>query len=541
MRCPIRVVPLGLLLLALPAQEAPANVSGGELLPEQACFDVRHYELKLRVDPAQQSIAGTLRMRAQLLKKSDKLVLDLDPALTATAVRVDKAASAFEHKDGRLWITPKLQPKEGRLFEVAVDYGGKPRVAKNPPWDGGFTWSKTAAGQPWIATSCQGEGADLWWPCKDQPGDEPDGFDLWIAVPKGLFVASNGVLVDFDQAAADVDTFHWRTQMPINNYGVALNIAPYKVISDSYTSVDGTEVPVQMFVLPEHEERGKAFLPQFKDHVRVFEQLLGPYPWRKEKYGVVETPHLGMEHQTILAYGNGFRDGDKDYDWLHNHELAHEWWGNLITCRDWKDMWLHEGFGSYMQPLYLERHAGVDAYRKEMQTQLQRIRNRRAVAPKEHKTSREIDEDTDIYFKGSWVLHTLRWQLGDEKFFLCLRRFLYPDPQSERSTDGSAARFVDTDEFVQLVNRIAGSDLSWFFELYLRQPRLPQLVVEQQGDRLHLAWKTPNDLPFALAVPLRVGEQMRRVEMPAGKAEVELGGQPYAIDPEQRLLMLRPR
>lgn len=527
------------------AQEPPLNVSGGELLPEQACYDVQHYDLSLRIDPAAKTIAGTLELQAKLLKKTEQLVLDLDPALKVEAVRVDLVSSPFEHKDGRIWIKPKLVPKEGRTFKVAIDYGGKPRVAPNPPWNGGFTWSQTPDGKPWIATSCQDEGADLWWPCKDQPMDKPDGVDLHITVPKGLIVASNGVLKSVDQTAKDVDTWHWHEGMPISNYCVALNIAPYAIVSETYESIDGTEVPVQMFVLPEHEAVAKKFLPQFLDHVKVFEQILGPYPWRSEKYGVAETPHLGMEHQSIIAYGNGFRDDAVDYDWLHNHELSHEWFGNLITCSDWKDMWLHEGFGSYMQPLYLERHRGEEAYRREMQVQLRNVNNRSPVAPREHRNSREIyfggGGGNDIYFKGSWVLHTLRWQLGDEPFFTCLKRFCYPTEASLKATDGSQARFVDTDEFVELCSDLAGSDMAWFFEVYVRQPHLPKLLSEVKDGVLELQWQAPRDLPFPLAVPLRVGTELRRVEMPGGKATVKLDGQEFAIDPEQRLLMQRPR
>ncbi|GAB4163352.1 MAG: M1 family metallopeptidase [Planctomycetota bacterium] len=490
------------------------NVSGGDMPQEESCYDVLHYDLTLAVDPSAQSIAGTLEMRAVLLEPSEKIVLDLDSALKASAIRVDRAVCEFVQKDGRLTITPKIPIKSGREFVVSVDYGGKPRVAPNPPWNGGFTWSKTQDGKPWIATSCQGEGADLWWPCKDQPSDKPNGIDLHISVPKGLVVASNGVLVGIDQGERDV--WNWRESMPISNYCVALNIAPYEVITDEYQSVDGTKVPLEMFVLPEHAAAAKAFLPQFLDHVRVFEQILGPYPWRKEKYGVAETPHLGMEHQTIIAYGNGFREGSKDYDWLHNHELAHEWWGNLVTCRDWKDMWIHEGFGTYMQPLYLERHSGKEAYRREMQRA--KTLNRVPVAPREHKNSQEIHfgggGGNDIYFKGSWILHTLRWHMGDEKFFRCFRRFCYPTEESEKLTDGSQVRLVDTEDFVRLSSEIAGEDLAWFFEVYVRQPHLPRLEATEEAGSLHLAWKTPRSLPFPLPVPVRIGTDLRRIDMP---------------------------
>ena len=516
------------------------NASGGRLIDEEACYDVQHYDLTLRVDPEAKTIAGTLTMRAAAVADCPRIALDLDDALRAEAIAVDGAAAKFAQRDGRLWIEPPTAPATGAEFEVAVTYGGAPRVAPHPPWEGGFTWAKTQAGQPWIATSCQGEGADLWWPCKDHPSDKPQGVDLHITVPAGLIVASNGTLQGESDAAGGGRTFHWHVASPISNYCVALNIAPYEVISDTYTCVDGTETPVRFFALPEHAERAKRILPQFLDHLRAFEEILGPYPFRGEKYGVAETPHLGMEHQTIIAYGNHYTD--MSYDWLHNHELSHEWWGNLVTCNDWRDMWIHEGFGTYMQALYLEKRRGRSAYDAEMRRQAHFV-NRIAVAPRQSMDSRQIYFDNggsnDIYAKGAWVLHTLRWLLGDERFFACLRKFCYPTEAAAKATDGSQVRLVCTDDFVKTCNEVAGEDLAWFFEVYVRQPRLPGLREEVRDGALHLDWEVPQGLSFSLPVPVVVGDQPRRVEMPGGHGQVELGGADYEVDPEARVLMQR--
>ncbi len=534
-------------LAALPAQDepgaVPGNVSGGPLIAEQACFDVRHYDLTLKVDPAQRTIGGTLRMRAVPTASCARIALDLDVALTASAIRVDGAPAAFEHTAGRLWITPTTAP--AAEFTVEVDYGGAPHVAKRPPWDGGFTWAKVGKGDaaaPWIATSCQGEGADLWWPCKDHPSDKPDGFDLHITVPAGLVVASNGVQQGKARTHDGWSTFDWRVTSPISNYCIALNIAPYVVIEDTFQSIDGTKVPVQFFALPNNEAKARRILPQFLDHVRCFEELLGPYPFRHEKYGIAETPHLGMEHQTIIAYGNRYLD--MKYDWLHNHELAHEWWGNLVTCRDWKDMWIHEGFGTYMQPLYLERRRGRDAYFVELKKNA-RFVNRMALAPRESKDSHQIYFENgggnDIYYKGAWVLHTLRWELGDEAFFSCLRRFCYPTAAAAKATDGSQVLLVDTDDFIALCNEVAGRDLGWFFAVYVRQPKLPRLSTATVDGVLQLRWEVPDGLPFPLAVPVQVGDRTVRVPMPDGKGELRVGSQAVEVDPETWLLQVPTR
>ena len=521
-------------------QQASRNVSGGPLRADQACYDVQHYTLTLRVEPSEKSIAGELQMRALATSAMPRFALDLDQALQVDGVKVDGQKVKFAHEGGRIAIEPAAQIAKGAEFLVAVQYGGQPRVAKRPPWTGGFTWSKTEAGQPWIATSCQGEGADLWWPCKDHPSDKPNSFDLICTIPAGLTLASNGTLQGEPITKDGKTTFHWRSASPIANYNVALNIAPYVELKDTFECIDGTKMPVTFYVLPASKRKAKRCMPAFLDHIKVFEQLLGPYPFRHEKYAIAETPHLGMEHQTIIAYGNGFRD--EQYDWLHNHELAHEWWGNLITCRDWKDMWLHEGFGTYMQPLYREIRFGAKAYSDEIHRH--RTMNRTALAPREVKDSAQIyfgGGSNDIYYKGSLVLHTLRWQLGEKKFFEALRRFAYPSEEVAAKTDGSQVRFVDTEDFVKLCSEIAGEDLSWWFEVYVRSAGLPRIGYRMADGVLHLQWLTPRNLPFSMPIPVTIGGTEYAVRMPGGKAEMKIGNAEYKIDPNGRLLTAKAR
>lgn len=530
-----------LLLGQVPAQDVHA--SGGELIPEQAAYDVQHYDLVLSVDPAKKAIDGTLTMRARVIADTERVALDLDGRLKVSKVENPAGAVEFEHKDGRIWITLPKPVRVGEEIEIAVSYGGTPRVAPRPPWDGGFTWSTSKGGHPWIATSCQGEGADLWWPCKDHPSDKPETMDLRITVPADLFCASNGTLQSDVVNRDKTRTLHWHIANPINNYCVALNIARYKVVEKTYKSVAGERVPVFFWVLPEHEKQGRRALPEFLEHLKFLEEICGPYPFRNEKYGVVETPHLGMEHQTCIAYGNRFRKAAFDYDWLHHHELSHEWWANLVTCRDWKDMWVHEGFGTYMQALYIERKHGDKAYRTHMASTRRELNNRRAVAPRETQDSKQIyflasgGHDNDIYQKGSWILHTLRWTLGDAVFFEFLRRMAYPDPAMEKVTDGSQVRFVDTEDVRAIAEKVSGQDLGWFFEVYLRQPALPELREERDGAQLTLSWHVPGDLVFPMPVPVAVGGKVRRVEMPDGKATVKVPRRAECeIDPNGWLL-----
>jgi aminopeptidase N len=559
------IATLVLVLLALAraaaAQQTDIYDSGGPLTPEQAAFDVVFYDLALRVDPAARSIAGTGTTVARIVTPTRRLVLDLDTLLAVSAVTQPGGAAGrplrWERRGGRLWIDLGSTRAPGEQVAVRVAYAGRPRVAPDAPWDGGFVWARTRAGQPWIATAVQGEGPDAWWPAKDHPSDEPDSMSIRVTVPAPLVVASNGRLRRVTPGAGGARTYEWFVSTPINAYAVALNIAPYRTVEGELESVAGGRFPVVFYVLPEDEARGRALFPQILDHLRFFERLLGPYPFRADKYGVAQTPHLGMEHQTIIAYGarfdNGAMTGGRDYgfDALHHHELAHEWWGNLVTNADWKDMWLHEGFGSYMQPLYMEQLRGKRGYHAYMADQRAGIANRAPVAPRASQTAGQIyfASGSDIYGKGAWFLHTLRWTVGDSAFFRSLRRMAYPDPALERVATGAQTRFATTDDFLRIAERESRRKLGWMFEVYLRQPALPRLVAERAGGVVRLRWEVPGGLPFPMPLEVEVDGRRRRVEMPGGRAELRVpAAARVVVDPdswvlraEQAPVVLAPR
>ncbi len=528
----------------------PQYDSGGILMPEQAAYDVTYYALNLAVSPSDSAISGTLEVQANILHPVDALVLDLDPRLEISGVQdladaSQPVALTFHRIDGKVWIALGTTRQPGSRVAARIAYSGKPRVAPNPPWDGGFTWSQTADGAPWIATSCQTIGADVWWPTKDHPSDEPDSMAVHITVPEPLVVASNGRLRNVTPLPDGQRRYEWFISNPINVYNVALNIAPYVVLEDTMTSVAGDDFPVQFFVLPEDEDKGRAFFPEILDHLAFYERLVGPYPFRSDKYGVAQTPHLGMEHQSIIAYGARFNNAamtrkDYGFDALHHHELAHEWWGNLVTNSDWRDMWIHEGFGSYMQALYIEELFGEESYHSFMADTRGGIRNQHPVAARESRSSQEI-YGGDIYVKGSWSLHTLRYVIGDEAFFTFLRRMAYPDPEMEQITDGSQTRFASTEDVLSLAESISGQSLDWFFEVYLRQPDLPHLMTVRDGDTLTLTWDVPNDLPFPMPVEVAIGDEVRRIDLSNGSAQVQVPEDiTPVIDPNHRILKADP-
>ncbi len=528
--------------------------SGGVLMAEQAAYDVQSYDLAVRPNIEEQSIAGVLTVKALIVKPIDKFVLDLDTPLTIESVELltngaNPVALKFERRESRIWIDFPMTVKKGKVAEVRVAYSGKPRVAPKPPWVGGFVWAKTADGSPWFATAVQNDGADLWFPCKDHPSDKPETTTLHFTVPEPLVAASNGKLQSVVKNADGTRTYNWFISQPISNYNIALNVAPYKLVEDSVKSITGETIPMQFYVLPEHFDKAQSLVDLTKKYNAFFEQYLGPYPFRADKIGIAETPHLGMEHQSIIAYGNEFKYDEAGDDWLMFHEFGHEWWANLVTGRDWNDFWIHEGFQSFMDTFYIEKTKGKAAYFKAMAARQKNFKNVKPVAPREARSTTEMymlppdytKSDGDMYGKGAYILHSLRFYLGDEAFFKALRRMAYPNPKMEKITNGKQNRLATTDEFMQIVERHSGKELDWFFELYLRQPHLPKLAAETKGNQLILRWETPNNLPFPMPVEVKIGNETKRYEMPNGTTTISLPqGAPYTVDPNGWVLKAQP-
>jgi aminopeptidase N len=515
--------------------------TGGTLTPEWAAYDVKYYHINLNIDPDKQTINGWVQVHVTAIDTINQLVLDLDDRYRITSIDYlnseDKyTKTSFTHQNGKIKIDLPETNLPGDLIMVKVRYGGKPRVAQRPPWDDGFTWAKTESGEHWIGVTCQGGGADVWWPCKDHPSDEPDSASLNFTLPGNLFCASNGKLRYVVDNKESTKTFSWFVSNPINNYGISIHAAPYDTIQYSYTSVTGEIISVTIWVLPESMEKARKHCTEFLDHLRFYEELLGPYPFRSDKYGVAETPYLGMEHQTVIANGYGYKTDMFGFDWLHHHELGHEWWGNMVTAKDWSDFWIHEAVCGYMQTLYLEEkfgHEKVTAFMKNWK----QWENKQAIAPRKEMTGGEAYTN-DMYSKGSYVLHTLRYYLGDEIFRKVLRRWAYPYPKMEEIKKGEQCRFATTDEFLQIAEEVSGRELDWFWEVYFRQASLPVLNAEIKDGILYLNWKIENDIPFSIPVEVKLGDEIIKVEMKesAGAIKIPQSVEPV-IDPDKWITM----
>lgn len=406
--------------------------SGAERSTEQQALDFEKADIKLRIEPASHSIRGDVLLTFGTRAPLRHIELDLDRNLPIDAIEVDNRvlpAADWNNPEGKLTIALPRPLEPGQQVTVRVRYHGRPHVAKRAPWDGGFVWSQTPDGQPWVASAVQGEGCDLFWPCIDHPTGKARMVDQHISVPAPLVVAGNGVAMGMDEADG-WRTYHWRAKNP-STYGISVNVGPYKEMTGAYRSRYGNAIPLRLWYLPQNEQGAKELFAEFPRMLDFFETVIGPYPFGDEKMGVVETPHKGMEHQTVNAYGNKYAKTAYGYDELLQHEFAHEWFGNQLTNANWDDMWLHEGFGTYMQPLYMQYLRGDQEYFASLMQLRSGIENKAPVVSGKPKLEEDVYDTKrggpgqDIYSKGALILHTLRGLIGDDAFFRSVREIVY--------------------------------------------------------------------------------------------------------------------
>jgi aminopeptidase N len=523
--------------------------TGGPLMFEQAVYDVQSYDVRLNVVPSSRSISGVTTMMARTVIPTNVIVLDLDTPYKIENISDGTRDLKYERRGGKIWIWFPQSKQVGQEIKTVISYAGTPREAPRPPWVGGFMWAKTPSGADWISVALQNDGADLMFPCKDHPSDKPATATMHITVPDPLVATGPGKLEGVTKNASGTSTYNWRMTNPIANYSIVFNAAPYKTVEDKYRSISGDTMPIIFYVLPEDADKAPKLIAEQKKYLAFYEKYLGPYPFRSQKVGIVETPHLGMEHSTDIAYGNQFKFDADGTDWLLLHEFGHEWWANLVTAADWKDFWIHEGFQSYMDTLYQEYLHGQDAYVKAMAVRAKNFRNMQPVAPREAKIAYQVymaepdylKSDGDIYGKGAYFLHTLRYLIGDKAFFSALHHMAYPTKEMETYTDGRQERLVTTDDFLTIAEQDSGMKLDWLFEIYLRQPKLPKLTSTMPIDclstdntcKLDLKWETPNGLPFPMPVDVEFGGKSHRVAMPNVSGSISVpANTKYEIDPK---------
>ncbi|MFB9864573.1 M1 family metallopeptidase [Rufibacter immobilis] len=458
----------------------------GSITPERAWWDLVHYDLRIKVNPQDSSMQGVNLVRYKVLKPQQTLQIDLQAPMHINQV-VQNGQKLPVRQEGNAWfIQLKEQQSPGSLQTVEVHYDGKPQVSTNPPWSGGVTWKKDTKGNPFIATSVQGDGASLFWPCKDHMYDEPDSMIIRVNVPGHLTNVSNGRLRQVEQLADGTKTFHWAVVNPINNYGVNVNIGDYVHFSETYAGEKGP-LDCNYYVLRDNLEKAKV---QFKDVPRMlkaFEHWFGPYPFYEDGFKLVEVPYLGMEHQSSVTYGNKYQNGylGRDlsgtgwglkFDFIIIHESGHEWFANNITYKDIADMWIHESFTAYSENLFVEYFYGKQAGSEYVIGTRKGIRNDRPIIgyyDVNHAGS------GDMYNKGANMLHTLRQVVKNDKKWRNILRGLNKEFYHQTVTAAQIENYL---------SKQTGKDLSTFFNQYLRDVRIPVFEYRVNGNRLSYRW-----------------------------------------------------
>ncbi len=467
-----------------------ADTLRGMLRPERTCYDVTFYKLHIKVEPDKKYVSGYVDIEYHILENFTVLQIDLYKNMNISRIEHLQKNVSFKREFDAVFVTLPRQ-KAGGKGAIRVHYEGTPTEAQNPPWDGGFVWATDNAGKPWVGVACEGEGASLWWPNKDHLSDEPDSVSISVAVPNGLMCVANGRLRSTVQEG-NFTRYEWFVSYPINNYNVTVNIAHYAHFSDTYTASDGEQLSLDYYVLPVNERKAKTHFKQVPGMLACYERYFDKYPFWRDGYKLVETPYLGMEHQSAIAYGNRYMRGylggmipaGQDWDYIIIHETGHEYFGNSISCNDLAEMWIHESFTTYMESLYIECIYGYAAAEKYLVSQLSYITNQEPILGPPN-VNWDKWKGSDHYHKGAWILHTLRHTLDDDQKWFDLLKGFYN--KYKYST-------VNTADFINYVNIFTGKDYAAFFEQYLQYSNLPvfayEITPDSEGIQLKFRWET---------------------------------------------------
>lgn len=509
----------------------------GRITAERMWWDLLHYNLSVTVDVEGRFISGVNEVRYRVLSSGGVMQIDLQEPMLLESAEQDGRFLSWERRGRNAWF---IRMPEGQVVGtervLRLQFSGKPREARRAPWDGGFSWSRTPSGRPFVATSCQGLGASVWWPCKDHMYDEPDSMRIAVRVASGLTDVSNGRLRSVTLHADSSRTFVWAVVNPINNYGVNVNIAPYVHFSDTLMGELGV-LDLDFYVLPEHLERARVHFRQVGETIRALEYWYGPYPFYADGYKLVEVPYLGMEHQSSVTYGNGFRNGYRGtdlsgtgwglkWDFIIVHETGHEWFANSITYKDMADMWIHESFTSYAEGLFTEYYYGREAGFAYLRGLRRNIENKEPIIP-----DYEVNAEgpIDMYYKGSNLLHTLRQCVDNDSVWRSVLRGLNREFYH---------RTVTTAEVEAYISRVSGHDFSRVFDQYLRRAALPRLEYRLRRGRLSYRWV---GCVSGFDMPLRVTVGGRRMWLQPREAwnHLRVGSGEVVIDPDFYLLSTR--
>jgi aminopeptidase N len=471
----------------------------GSITPEREWWDLCYYHLDIIVNPADSSINGKNTVCYRVLNPGTVMQIDLqEPMILRSAVQNGMNLEIVN--DGNAHFIRMIEKQiPGSDYSLELSFGGKPKTAVRAPWDGGITWKKDKNKLPFIASACQGDGASLWWPCKDHMYDEPDSMLISVNVPSGLTDVSNGRLRSVDTLDNNTRTFNWFVSNPISNYGVNINIGSYVHFSDTFNGEKGP-LDCDFWVLKDNLEKARVYFKQALLMLKAFEYWFGPYPFYEDSYKLVDAPYLGMEHQSCVTYGNGYHNGymgedlsgtgwGKTFDFIIVHESGHEWFANNITYRDIADMWVHESFANYSESLYIEYYNGQMAGNEYVRGTRKRIRNDRPIVGFYNVN---CPGSGDMYYKGGNMLHTLRQIIDDDVKWREILRGLNKDFYHQTVTG------KQIEDYLSLKT---GMNLKPFFDQYLRETRIPAFEYSIRDNVMSYHW---NNCVSSFAMPLKV-------------------------------------
>jgi len=462
----------------------------GSITPERSWWDLTYYDLEVTVDPKTKTIFGKNTIHYSVTEENNSLQVDLQPPMSITKVTQNGEVLEVIHDGNAHLIQLKEPQKLNSNQSITVHFKGKPKAAIKAPWDGGFSWEKDENGTDFIATSCQGLGASVWWPNKDHMYDEVDSMQIKATVPKHLTAVANGRLKNISKSQ-NTATYTWVVSNPINNYGVNINIGDYVQFSEIFQGEKG-DLDMDYYVLKHHLEKAKIQFLDAPKMMKAFEHWFGPYPFYEDSFKLVEVPYLGMEHQSSVTYGNQFKKGylgqdlsgtgwGLQFDFIIIHEAGHEWFANNITNVDIADMWIHEGFTAYSENIFLDYYYGKKASEEYVIGTRKKIQNDRPIIGDYNVNSKG---SSDMYYKGANMIHMLRQLTNDdEKWRYILRKM----------NSNFYHQTVTTEQIETFLSKEIGLKLNPFFNQYLRDTRIPVLEYSIENNVLFYRWNNVVD------------------------------------------------
>ena len=484
------------------------NFLMGNLNENRSSYRVSFYDINIDFDIDNKSLDGFVTIKAESKSDINQLQVDLAENLNIKSIIFQNKEVTFEREYDAVLIKFPETIRKNNFFEFTVNYDGIPQNAANPPWAGGFTWSKDKDNRDWIAVSCEGEGARIWWPNKDHITAEGDSVRMTYTVPSNLVAVGNGKLRSVKNIG-EKTSYEWFVSNPINNYNISVQIGNYVAVQDTFIKDNQTHF-MNHYVLDYNKELASNFFPQSKEVIRFYEKYFGDYQWYEDGYKLIEVPYLGMEHQSAVTYGNGFSmyNGVRSKSWpmygvidpLIIHETGHEWFGNSVTASDPTHIWIHEGLQVYSESIYFEdKFNSYEVGVHYLNTIKNRIVNEIPIVGNENENHWALHGDT--YMKGAWVMHTLRSVINnDEIWFKILKEFMVEN----------AKGFANTRDFFNKVEENTGEDYWYFAEQYFYSPNQPVLEYYQDENNYHFRWINVND-NFIMPIDLLVNGSIKRV------------------------------